>query len=65
MREICEEALEYIKATNAMEGLYLTPEQEDLIRKVCKGEITEEEFHKKALEIANRKQFAIFLLSVL
>ncbi|MEK5323838.1 MULTISPECIES: antitoxin VbhA family protein [Aeribacillus] len=55
MCEICEEAWKYVKATNAIEGLYLTPEQEALIRKVLKGEITEEEFHKQALEIAKHK----------
>ena len=50
-----EKALEYVKATQAMEGFYLTPEQEDLIRKSLNGEITEEEFHQQALEIAKCK----------
>lgn len=55
MSDIYKKAWEYVKATQAMEGFYLTPEQEDLIQKVLEGEITEEEFHKQALELANRK----------
>jgi hypothetical protein len=53
--DIYKKAWEYVKATQAMEGFYLTPEQEALIQKSLNGEITEEEFHKQALELANRK----------
>lgn len=55
MSDIYKKAWEYVKATQAMEGFYLTPEQEDLIQKVLEGEITEEEFHKQVLEIAKHK----------
>lgn len=50
-----EKALEYAKGTAAIEGLYLSKEQEKLIREKAEGKITHEEFVKKAVELANGK----------
>ncbi|WP_243388332.1 antitoxin VbhA family protein [Bacillus kexueae] len=55
MSDFCEKAWAYVRSTNAIEGKYLTPEQETFLRKVMKDEITEEEFHQQALELARRK----------
>lgn len=55
MSEKWEKAMKYAKATNAIEGLYLTPEEEALILKRLKGEITEEEFHKRVLDMVKSK----------
>lgn len=56
MSEKWEKALKYAKATNAIEGLHLTPEEEEaLILKRLKGEITEEEFNKQVLDIVKSK----------
>ncbi|CDO05228.1 hypothetical protein BN988_03818 [Oceanobacillus picturae] len=46
-------AMEYVKATQAMEELIISKEQEELILDSLNGEISEEEFEKKAKEIAN------------
>lgn len=50
-----EKAMKYARATQAMEGLYVTPEMEALIIKSLEGEITDEEFMKLVLEMVNRK----------
>ena len=50
-----EKALEYAKGTAAIEGLYLSEEQEKLIREKAEGKITHEEFIKRAVELANGK----------
>lgn len=47
--------MEYVKATQAMEGLHVTPEIENLIIELDDGKITEQEFAKKALELAAKK----------
>lgn len=52
MDEKIKKAMEYAKASNAMEGLYLTPEQEKLVLEKDEGKITEEEFRKRALDLA-------------
>ncbi|MCE4051701.1 hypothetical protein [Bacillus sp. Au-Bac7] len=50
-----EKALEYAKGIAAIEGLYLSEEQAKLIREKAEGEITHDQFIKKAVELANRK----------
>jgi hypothetical protein len=51
-----EKALQEAKATLAIEGLELTKEEEDLIRSRQQGDLTQEQFLEKALEIAKRPQ---------
>jgi hypothetical protein len=51
-----EKALQEAKATLAIEGLELTKEEEDLIRSRQQGDLTQEQFLEKALEIAKRSQ---------
>ncbi|MED4018562.1 antitoxin VbhA family protein [Sutcliffiella cohnii] len=46
MSEKWEKAIKYAKATNAIEGLYVTPEEEVLILSNLEGHITDEEFLK-------------------
>lgn len=46
MSEKWEKAIKYAKATSAMEGLYITPEEEAFILSKLEGKITEEEFLK-------------------
>ncbi|WP_197258780.1 antitoxin VbhA family protein [Paenibacillus dendritiformis] len=50
--EKMESALREAEATLNIEGQYLTEEMKELIRKKARGEISREEFQKKALEIA-------------
>lgn len=45
--------MEYAKASLAMEGLKVSEKQEQLILDSIKGKITEEEFKKRARELAN------------
>lgn len=54
MNERLEKALRSTKASLAIDGLYITPEEEDLIRKNLNGEITDEEFREQVLELLNR-----------
>lgn len=49
-----KKAMEYAKASLAMEELYVTPEIEALVLKSLEGEITEEDFLKQALKLASR-----------
>jgi len=55
MSEKWEKAMKYAKATNAIEGLYLTPEEEKLIIDNLEGKITDEEFHKRVLDMVKSK----------
>ncbi len=47
-----ERALEGSKATLAVEGMYLTEQEEQLIKKQLMGKLSESEFKKLALEMA-------------
>lgn len=47
-------AMEYAKASQAMEGLKVSDEQEKLILDVVSGEISEEEFNLRAKQLANK-----------
>jgi hypothetical protein len=46
------DALRRVQGTLALEGFSLTPADEELIARALKGEITEEEFTRLALEAA-------------
>ena len=46
-------AMEYAKASQAMEGLKVSHEQEKLILDIMNGEISEEEFNQRARKLAN------------
>lgn len=48
-----DKAMEYAKASQAMEGLIVTVEQERLILDVESGKISEEEFNQRARQLAN------------
>lgn len=48
-----EKAINCAKASLAIEGMYLTAAEETLIRKRLQGEISEEEFHQRALDEIN------------
>ncbi|MFP3422046.1 hypothetical protein R0K19_22005 [Bacillus sp. SIMBA_161] len=45
-----EKGMIYAKATHAIEGIYLTAEEEELIWEHVSGQITDEEYERKALE---------------
>lgn len=45
-----KEAIEYVEADLKHEGMYLTPEDKELIRSRMSGEISKEEFLKIAYE---------------
>ncbi|MCP1150864.1 antitoxin VbhA family protein, partial [Bacillus sp. 1735sda2] len=47
-----EKGMKYAKATHAIEGIYLTAEEEELIWEHVSGQITDEEYERKALELA-------------
>ncbi|MED1522211.1 hypothetical protein [Bacillus safensis] len=47
-----EKGMIYAKATHAIEGIYLTAEEEELIWEHVSGQITDEEYERKALELA-------------
>ncbi|WP_144534232.1 hypothetical protein [Bacillus pumilus] len=51
-RERFEKGMSYEKATHAIEGIYLTADEEKLLWQHASGQITDEEFEKKALELA-------------
>ena len=51
-RERFEKGMTYAKATHAIEGIYLTADEEELLWQHASGQITDEEFEKKALELA-------------
>lgn len=46
-----EKAIRSAKASLAVEGLYATLEEEELVRKHLNGEITDEEYKKRAMEL--------------
>ncbi|EWG08399.1 hypothetical protein PBF_24393 [Cytobacillus firmus DS1] len=46
-----DKAIRSAKASLAVEGLHLTPEEESLIKERLQGKISEEEFHKRALNL--------------
>ncbi|KGX85203.1 antitoxin VbhA family protein [Pontibacillus litoralis] len=46
-------AMEYTKSTLAIEGLYLTKEEEELILSKVNGELSKKEFIEKAKELSN------------
>ncbi len=48
-------ALDYAKMSLTFEGLYVSKEQEQLVLSLLNDEISEEDFLKKALELANEK----------
>ena len=52
---INEKAIEYAKGSAAIEGLLVSSEQEKLIRQKAEGEITQAEFIKKIVDLANGK----------
>ncbi|MEC1028135.1 hypothetical protein P9B44_19090 [Bacillus paralicheniformis] len=47
-----EKAMRHVRATLDFEGLVLTREEEELLKRRFYGEITEEEYMQKALELA-------------
>ncbi|MEK5136297.1 hypothetical protein NST39_19875 [Bacillus sp. FSL W8-0645] len=47
-----EKGMIYAKATHAIEGIYLTAEEEELIWEHVSGQITDEEYERRALELA-------------
>lgn len=47
-----QRALRGAKATLAVENMYLTEEEEDLIKQQLTGKISEEQFKKMVLEMA-------------
>ncbi|WP_407708837.1 hypothetical protein ACIU4M_19390 (plasmid) [Bacillus altitudinis] len=51
-RERFEKGMRYAKATHAVEGIYLTVDEEELLWQHASGQITDEEFERKALELA-------------
>lgn len=51
-RERFEKGMTYAKATHAIEGIYLTADEEELLWQHASGQITDEEFERKALELA-------------
>jgi len=53
MDERLEKALRSTKASLAIDGLYLRPEEEALIRENLEGKITDEEFRRRVLELIN------------
>lgn len=50
--ERIQEMLDAAKGNLAIEGIYLSQEEEELIKSKIRGEITHEEFLKKAKELA-------------
>ncbi|ANF38710.1 hypothetical protein IM717_04185 [Bacillus velezensis] len=53
MQEIdFEIGMKYVRATLGFEGLVLTEEEEKLLERRFHGEITEEEYIRKALELS-------------
>lgn len=48
-----EESMRRAEASNALEGLHATEEQNKLVRARLEGKITQDEFIKKVLELAN------------
>ena len=54
MNEKWKKAMEYARATQEMEGLSVTPEQEKLVIDNLEGKTTDEEFFKLVLEMVNR-----------
>lgn len=46
-----EKAINSAKASLAVEGLYLTPDEEALIKEKLQGKISEEEFNRRALDL--------------
>lgn len=46
-------AMEYAKASQALEGLTVSGKQEQLVLDRVKGKISEEEFHQRARKLAN------------
>ena len=53
MNEKWKKAMEYARATQEMEGLSVTSEQEKLVIDNLEGKITDEEFFKLVLEMVN------------
>lgn len=51
-RERFEKGMTYAKATHAIEEIYLTADEEELLWQHASGQITDEEFERKALELA-------------
>lgn len=51
-RERFEKGMRYTKAIHAIEGIYLTADEEELLWQQASGQITDEEFEKKSLELA-------------
>lgn len=47
-----QKAIEYAKATHAIEGMILTKKEEQLLQRKQTGQITQEEFEKEALKLA-------------
>lgn len=45
--------MEYAKATQAMEGLKISEKQEQLVLEFVNQKISEEEFRRRARELAN------------
>jgi len=47
-RESFEKGMRYAKATHAIERMYLTADEEELLWQHASGQITDEEFERKA-----------------
>ncbi|SEO08085.1 hypothetical protein SAMN04489762_3437 [Terribacillus saccharophilus] len=48
-----EESIRRAKASNALEGLHSTKEQDELVKLSLEGKITHDDFIKKVLELTN------------
>lgn len=49
-----QQAFNCAKASLAVEGLFITPEEEALVKERLEGKITENEFTRQVLEMINR-----------
>lgn len=47
-----KKAMEYAKGTHAIEGMFLTKKEEQLLERKHKGELSQEEYEKEALKLA-------------
>lgn len=53
--EQINQMLSNAKASLAMEGLYVTPEEEALVKRKFLNEISEEEFLQRVMELINKQ----------
>jgi uncharacterized membrane protein len=50
-----DKTMEQVKATMKLSGFHITKDEEDLIRQKVTGDISEEEFTRKTLELINQE----------